>query len=264
MSFNPKNWRCCYINLDSRPDRRIQAEAEFDRVGIWPERFRGLTHWDGHLFPDFKLPCATKKGELGCAYAHLALIKDHIDRRDNRTLAIFEDDLVFCDDFLARLEYLQKLPPFKWDMFYLSAFVDIPGYYYDYDQVETNIPHLHRVFGAYTTHAYLLNKETLVDMYEMLKTYSSIESAIDRMWSCIQPHVFAYCFIPGMVAQRKGMSDISGVERDTVILQAHGPISHMYSPTLGQFDYGAWRKTLPKFPGELFRPPDQYIVPVGF
>jgi GR25 family glycosyltransferase involved in LPS biosynthesis len=249
MSFDPKNWRVCYINLDSRPDRREQAEAEFAKVGLSPERFMGLGAGDAHLFPEFKLPYASP-GELGCAFAHLSIVKDHIERGDKRILAIFEDDIVFCDDFLKRLEYLQKLF-FKWDMFYLSAFVDVPGTYYDHDQAATNVPHLHRVFGAYTCHSYLLNSETLVDMYEMLKIRSSAESAIDRMWPCIQPYVLAYCFIPGMVGQRRGISNITGQIRDVILTQGKGPVSHMYSPTMEQFDYESWCKTLPAFSGQL-------------
>jgi hypothetical protein len=220
---------------------------------------------DAYLFPEFKLFASC--GELGCAFAHLSILLDHIDKKDDRILAIFEDDVVFCDDFLDRLEYLQKVPTFKWDMFYLSAFIDIPGPHGNQGQMPTNIRNVHRVFDAYTTHSYLVNPKSLVHLFEMLKI--SIElgkcpHAIDSMWCSVQPFVYAYCFIPGMVAQRKGMSDVSGGERDVVTTQGKGPVSHMYSPTMEQFDYDAWRKTLPKFSGKLFRPPDQHIVPVGF
>lgn len=71
--------RSIYINLDSRPDRRAQAEAEFARVGITVERF-GAIPSDNH-------PLSFNKSVYGC-----------MKESEGDDLLLFEDDVCFDTD----------------------------------------------------------------------------------------------------------------------------------------------------------------------
>jgi GR25 family glycosyltransferase involved in LPS biosynthesis len=86
-----KNYQGFYINLDRRPDRRAQIEAELARYGLSDtyRRFRavegnGLRLSNPHI----------KEGEMGCFASHYMVLKENRDQDIH--LHLIEDDAIFA------------------------------------------------------------------------------------------------------------------------------------------------------------------------
>lgn len=74
-----------YINLDSRPDRRAEIEAEFARLQIPADkitRFSAITH---------------ANPGVGCNLSHAAVLRQAHAMNHNNVL-VLEDDFNFCED----------------------------------------------------------------------------------------------------------------------------------------------------------------------
>lgn len=96
--------KCLFINLDSRPDRRQQAEAEFKRVGLTVERFPGVVN-DNPVLGFNKavygaMMQAKKWQSLGENVRGMKVVEDD--------LLLFEDDVVF-DHYIIGMP-LRNLP----------------------------------------------------------------------------------------------------------------------------------------------------------
>jgi glycosyl transferase family 25 len=71
-----------YINLDTRPDRRAQMEADLERMGIPAERFAAIPHSMGHV---------------GCSKSHIEVLRlGHASEAEH--VLVFEDDYEFLVD----------------------------------------------------------------------------------------------------------------------------------------------------------------------
>ncbi|MBQ9873803.1 MAG: hypothetical protein IJM30_05020 [Thermoguttaceae bacterium] len=113
--------RAFCISLFRRRDRAEGfAKRYFEATGNYARFVRG---YDGTRLP---VPEGWKStpGAFGCALAHVAAwaraISDS-DATDDDPLTFFEDDAVFCDDFLAKLDRVAAIVPDDWDLLYLGG-----------------------------------------------------------------------------------------------------------------------------------------------
>ena len=230
-----------YINLDSRPDRRRAMEQMFKRFETPVERVSASTGDD--LVPDLDLSTFSP-GRRGCFISHYRLLKRHLDECErgkgfDHVLAIYEDDALFCDDFQLRLEYVEKhlLETHPWDMCFLAAFFhDDPPYWHpEGDHQQTSIRHIHRAYGVFTAHAYLVNPASISKLLDKLRQHAG--HAIDTTYCKIQPGMNCYVVVPGMAAQRAGYSNIALCEGDLTgyYMNAAGP--YIFAKTEAEFDY---------------------------
>ena len=77
---------CLYINLTTRPDRKVHIEGQLRGIGLNPTRFNAI-----------KL----KNGRIGCSMSHLKCLQ--IAKNNNWPyVMICEDDLLIfvCNNFL--------------------------------------------------------------------------------------------------------------------------------------------------------------------
>jgi glycosyl transferase, family 25 len=178
--------RAFYINLDSRCDRRIQIEAELERMEIPYERFSALTG-----------------GAVGCSKSHIAVLKLARHLKLN-AVAIFEDDFQFTvsrDEF----RHLLKIPN-SYDVIML-------GYYSLNSEFYTD--NLARVKSAQTSHGYIIHSKFYDEFIEHLeiateqleKTGEHWNYAIDQAWKKLQPVREWYAIIPMVGIQRPSFSD---------------------------------------------------------
>jgi GR25 family glycosyltransferase involved in LPS biosynthesis len=138
------------INLDERTDRWEQAQVEFDKIGIRDvvERWPGVKHTDGNL---------------GCTLSHKTII-EHCKKQGLNNVLIFEDDVLFVNDDVDKLEKafneLEELG--NWDLFYIGSTVEpTVG---KFDRVTDNIL---RTNFAYTTHAYAVNAQVFDEVIKV-------------------------------------------------------------------------------------------------
>jgi GR25 family glycosyltransferase involved in LPS biosynthesis len=176
------------INLEKRRDRWFQAQEEFLKHKMVVDRFKGI-------FPPQYIGIAN--GALGCLLSHDFLIEKAMDERLSNIL-IFEDDVVFDDDFVAKFEKWYPQVPKDWDMLYLGG--NHNGL--KVDKISENVG---RVTDMFATHAYAI-KETIFE--EIITALSDRTQQVDVHYAKIQKKCNAYCFIPLLAFQREGYSDV--------------------------------------------------------
>lgn len=209
-----------YINLLSRPDRRVAVEVQLSKLGIQIVRVEASDVrnndtslagcWDRS---DLKR-CA---GKIGCKLSHLKALAVAEKNRDDIAL-IFEDDFAWLShvnpvnipDIL--LGFDEKFP--HWKVIGLSMNI--------MQQVHTE-PHVDvlvgnntnatvvRVTDAQTTHGYAIRNSyipTLRATFESCAVHAQLHIAIDQCWKPLQPVDFWYGFSPQLGTQKPGFSDI--------------------------------------------------------
>jgi len=190
------------INLDRRSDRWEHMKNQFARFNINVERFSAV---DGKSLRKKELKIKhddlgnNVRGAQGALKSHRAILKEAIDRDYDR-IAVFEDDIIFCDDFIDRFDYYANVVPKDWDIMYL-------GCHYNNSpspkMVRTYIYKNERNFGCF---AMILNKQMIRKIYELTEPE---EKTIDDYISTIIKIHNVYCFIPFFVKTIKTVSDIS-------------------------------------------------------
>lgn len=189
----PEPLKAFYINLDSRPDRRAEFEAECSRMGIEAERIPGLR--------------AASPG-LGCSLAHrnaLQLAKD----RGYPSVCIFEDDFQFL---VSKDEYdsiLSALPE-DYDVVMLS---------YAVFRSEPYTDRFGRVLDAQTGSGYIVSSRFYTTL---LATWTTALEAFtkephvhwlymnDQSWKVLQPMSRWYYSLVRVGHQRPSWSDLAG------------------------------------------------------
>ena len=114
--------RATVISLAKRPERfdaflkRYQEATGRDDVAL-------AVGYDGRRLP-IPNDWETSEGAFGACLAHVAAWARFLSDGDyspDDPLTFFEDDAVFCDGFLEKLEKLAPLVPDDWDVFYLGG-----------------------------------------------------------------------------------------------------------------------------------------------
>jgi glycosyl transferase family 25 len=176
---------CFYINLDSRPDRRVLIEAECARLGLDAERFPAIVR---------------TPGGLGCGESHLAVLRLARERGYDRVL-ILEDDVEFVVD---RATFDAAIPD-TFDVFLIS---------YNMIRRDGN-----RVVEAQTTGGYIVAShyyDTLIKRWEegLALYYQYPEQhwnyILDQYWKPLQLIDQWYASPTELCIQRPGYSDLSG------------------------------------------------------
>lgn len=156
---NPFNFfdKVFFINLDSRPERRLHIEHELKKYDIVAERFPAIQlseeqneilKKEGCTFNNDVRPEYSRFAK-SCALSHLhVILRSKIMGYKN--VLILEDDIIFSDDIIEKLEKtiedLKKES--RWDMFYIgcSPFAS--------NKITEN---LSLSLGSYAAHAYAVN-----------------------------------------------------------------------------------------------------------
>ena len=184
-----------YINLETRPDRRVHVEKQMQLLGIPAERFNAI-----------KL----KNGALGCSMSHLKCLEmakqngwDHI--------LIVEDDILFIDPslFKAQMNLFLKNHSSEFDVV-LVAGNNVPPY----QPVDDSCI---KIRNCQTTTGYLVRShyyDTLIQnvkegIQHLMKNQDHHTMyAIDKYWFRLQERDNWFLVIPLSVIQREDYSDI--------------------------------------------------------
>ena len=187
-----------YINLDKRQDRRIEMEAEIEKMKLVDKTER---------FPAIEM--SAPHGILGCGKSHLAVLKLAKERGYKRVL-ILEDDFTF---FISHEEFEQSLtdlfqegPPF--DVCFLSCRMEEGS-------VIENTPQFSKVGFATTASSYIVQEhyyDKLINLYEwamplLESTCEHWNYANDQVWRTLQQNDQWICFTNRLGKQRAGFSD---------------------------------------------------------
>jgi len=183
-----------YINLESRPDRKVHVESQLRLVGISAKRFNAI-----------KLA----NGALGCSMSHLKCLQMAKENEWPHVL-ICEDDITFtnpglfikqCNKFLSK----QK----NWDVVLLAG-NNMPPYFPIEDYCV-------KVTRCQTTTGYLVKRHYYDILIDNIKTGISMLIknqdkhkiyAVDKYWFLLQDRDAWFLITPLSVVQREDYSDI--------------------------------------------------------
>jgi len=183
-----------YINLETRPDRKLHVEEQFRSLGINCERFNAI-----------KLP----NGAVGCSMSHLKCLET-AKQNNWPHLLLVEDDILFTNPtlFISQLNYFLSNHT-SFDVL-LIAGNNVPPYI----PVDESCV---KVTKCQTTTGYLVQShyyDTLIQNYkEGIKNLMKYPDshrffAIDKYWFKLQERDKWYLIIPLTVIQREDYSDI--------------------------------------------------------
>jgi len=183
-----------YINLDSRPDRKMHVEKQINNIGLQAERFKAI-----------KLT----NGALGCSMSHLKLLET---ARENKWphILIIEDDILFTDPSLFVKQFNSFLEAHKQFDVVLVSGNNLPPY----TKIDDTCV---KVSQCQTTTGYLVQSHYYETLIENFKTgiqklikdpKNHILYAIDKYWFNLQKAHNWFLIIPLTVTQREDYSDI--------------------------------------------------------
>ena len=223
------------ISLKKRNDRREWINSHLPKFNINYEFFDAIVD-DNEYGVNF--PNDYNKGQKGCFLSHYKLLKTH---NSNKILGIFEDDVELCDDFLERFKYIEDNFDLDWDIFFLSSYYHLNDHEKRWnisgDFELTDTKYIHRVYGAFTTHSYLVNPKSINKILKLIDENIADTYAIDHVYCAkIESKLNCYSFTPGMANQRVSHSDIDGSDKDPNKFKLIVG-EHYYVNNLKDFDY---------------------------
>lgn len=186
-----------YINLDSRPDRRVHIEHQLQEVG--------LSSYE--RFPAIKLT----NGRIGCSMSHLKCLQLAQDRGYKHVL-ICEDDTQFLAPGTLQSQFnklFKSYPTLKWDVIMLAG-NNVPPYARLTDAAI-------RVSHCQTTTCYLVNHTYYATLLQNIRDGLNLlvrmpsqhfDYAIDKYWLKLQKSGQWFMITPPTVVQRDDYSDI--------------------------------------------------------
>lgn len=180
------------MNLPSRTDRRVQVQAEFDKVGVSPEWIPAQPADDGHI------------GLIRTLHDVFA------ENYSARNILIFEDDVQFKNDPVGKLRMalmdLHYIFHDRFDMLYFGANLTEPCI-----TVTSNLALIH---NALATHAVCYNHRMFDRYLRHLKRISdqgfiATDYDINDVWlTTIQSRGKCLMVYPKIATQRAGYSDL--------------------------------------------------------
>lgn len=201
------------ISLKDRSDRREWVDSHLPKFGINYKYHDALKNNENYKY--LKFSPNYKSGGIGCTTTHYDLLKNY---SGTKILGVFEDDVQLSEDFLDRFKYIEENFNLEWDMFFLSSFYhlndDKSRWHNTGDFEFTNIKYIHRVYGSFCTHSYLVNPKSIDKILSLMEENMSKSHAIDHLYILIQPQLNCYSFTPGMATQIISTSDIDHKVKD--------------------------------------------------
>lgn len=227
LQFLPENTYIGYVNLDSRSDRNEHITRELEKAGITADRQRGILPEEVSLPPEITNVILNRtKGALGCWMSQISIMEEAL--KQGKHAIVFEDDVVFCDDFQERLKKIELfLTDNEWDIFWLGGTYHIEPTWHkrengkhthpdlqmcecdkDCDWEPTTDPQIVRTYGCWSTYAYIVNHTSIKKILERLQDNLYRSMGIDWYMILAQPQLHTYAFNPGCTKQFDNQSNI--------------------------------------------------------
>lgn len=205
MKLDFKNIKKYCINLQSSELRKRTVSAEFKNHGIDVEFFTAIDKND-IIVPELspKISDTEAPGKLACAMSHISVIQKAKDL-GLPSVCVFEDDVIFCDDFHERIKYIESLPNFDFDILSLGGHFSKN---LDINEAEkTEYPYIYKTKVHAGTYALIFTEQT----YDFILRNWHYGLGSDEFYG---NHVYrefkSYAMVPFLVGCNPCVSDILG------------------------------------------------------
>lgn len=98
-------------------------------------------------------------GAWGCYKSHLNIIEQELNQNTKQNVLIFEDDAIFCEDFVNKMHNFLSLVPQDADQIYLGG---------QHLEPPTNYKGIYLANNINRTHCYIVTKKGLLTLYKWL------------------------------------------------------------------------------------------------
>lgn len=202
-----------FVNLDHRTDRLEKMQATLRWAGLEATRTPGVLP-DAVPWPRHRTEIMRKRtpGAIGCHFTQCQIMLEASAR--GKHAFVMEDDLIICDDFKQRMAIVDQFcETHPWDVIWMGGTYHVNPPYWHKDDLGkdaelTDHPRIIRTYGAFSTHAYIVNNASLDKIINLLEQELDTTIGIDYSFIQFQPLIYAYAFAPGMIIQYDNMSDI--------------------------------------------------------
>ena len=180
------------INLDRRIERWREMQQKFQQHGI--DAVQRFTAVDGETST---IPASWPgtPGAYGCLRSHLEVVRE-AQRLGLPSILIFEDDVVFDDQFERKFsESIHQLPA-DWDMLFFGALHK--------DELIKVSENIGRITQSNSTYAYAL-RDTVFDAF--IELNSKGDEVLDVNNLVLQKEFNCYCFLPHLAWVEAAYSD---------------------------------------------------------
>lgn len=191
MKINDVVDKAYCLNLSRRSDRWSDVSKEFNKNKIFVERFDAV---DGLLINTYPM---LARGAAGCLESHLSIINDAIDN-SYESIAIFEDDVFFVDNFADKFSEFYSQVPDDWQFIYFAN----NKFNATINKISENVE---QISGGWSTHAMMMRRRVLVELPRIL---SISDKPVDVMYGIIQQYYPAYTAVPSLAGQKSDHSDV--------------------------------------------------------
>ena len=183
-----------YINLASRPDRKVFFENQMKMVGLKAIRFNAIKN---------------QIGAIGCSLSHLYLLQ-HAKKNNLDHILIMEDDIMFLNPQI----FIQNINNFLSKHNNFDVLLIAGNNMGEYTRIDENCV---KITHCQTTTGYLVKKhyyDKLIDNYKtgiqkFIKNVNlKLDYAIDQYWCKLQCIDNWYLLTPLTVSQKPDYSDI--------------------------------------------------------
>jgi len=218
---------CSYINLDHRKDRLSSIIYQLNRHDINAIRAPGIYPHERSEDKSRMTAMLRRKqvGALGCYLAQVDVMKKALEL--NMHAFVMEDDIVLCEDFNKRIDYIDNWQSIKtgdgkkwaidWDVIWLGGTFHVGTPYWDQKRNEqdrigkdvevTGDPRMLRSYGSFSTFAYIVNRDSISKVLSLLDEFLPQSIGIDHSFIHLAHKMNNYVFVPGCTKQIDNASD---------------------------------------------------------
>jgi len=188
------------INLDRRKDRWESCSAQFAKNNIEVKRISAI---DGREF--FKSPSSGTRRNAS-AHANAALNLNHTmliqecKAKKIKSILIFEDDVLFVDNFERQFFELSKKVPEDWDILYLGG--------YHEGGLDKICDRVYKCKWTLCMHAIGIHSRMFDEIIKKYQSFMETKPA-DHIIADMHSKCNAYTFYPFLATQASGYSDIN-------------------------------------------------------
>lgn len=224
MELTLDNIYAGFLNMDHRTDRLNHMNEQLKKAPFQVVRHRGKKPQEYDLNNSkYRAMLNRTPGAIACHEGQVEIIRTAQSIGANAL--VMEDDIIFCDDFDRRLEYINNwTKEHEWDVIWLGASFHVnPPYWHKFgksgmppdcsaqlgkDCEPTDDPRMIRTYGAYVTFAYIVNFNSMAKIFSLFDQHLHTSIGIDWLFIKLQPQLKCFSFVPGCVMQMDNMSDI--------------------------------------------------------
>lgn len=238
QEFDVSRIHAAYTNLDVRGDRNEKMISEIEKVKPLLNIQRQRSYPWKELWDNFSkeekqrnmVMYKRTKGAIGCHHSQVNIMKTALEQ--DKIAIVLEDDLIFCDDIKERLQIIYKfLHGREWDIFWFGGTYhrEEGGIWHKLDQngnhvhpdlkmckckfgtdyLPTEHPNIVQTIGAFSTHAYMVNRKSIQKVLDALDKDLHLSMGIDWLMLLHQPEWKTFAFVPGCIKQYNSQSNIS-------------------------------------------------------